>query len=283
MTKYEVLIFFDSKNDYYVPKSVPYDKVSSRFKKYSHKILYKEPYKSYEYDVNIYDERKKFVWDLYPFCYYHPTRQVESVEFYFSFDDTNNENPLVAGFVQKDLTDTVYYRYNFLKGRRTAHGLPSDGLFKAGDLLTVLLQEKYKNQNNILTCPRLKPSAESAKYPSVGDSDAVTEYYELSDKDNLKWTKISDTSNLNEQSELENKLKRIRYGLGISYEKSPDKLIIKSAENCKEDSVAGAVAGTFSVLGLTGAGVGLAYYKFPEFFISLFRKVLIWTPIPVHY
>ncbi|BAM40646.1 conserved hypothetical protein [Theileria orientalis strain Shintoku] len=828
MTKYEVLIFFDSKNDYYVPKrsdvlpvkiisSVPYDKVSSRFKKYSHKILYKEPYKSYEYDVNIYDERKKFVWDLYPFCYYHPTRQVESVEFYFSFDDTNNENPLVAGFVQKDLTDTVYYRYNFLKGRRTAHGLPSDGLFKAGDLLTVLLQEKYKNQNNILTCPRLKPSAESAKYPSVGtyankiavsktqdlkyeyfdkyehkfedtlkissfyinddnnclyinclnkfkifflysvgfyfpknsnlntplgqvtitelkeinlsnlestlkkendkiyptlsfmieqkekysyrinvsnkvddnlngfkkfihetvteykdkssevlyngktlvvknktekniiqklsdlkgtftsicvffgtkddniplliqvinsntdiknyiknndvnfweeveiqvseenidllnklnevqasisksvsilidtkdnyglselqkipgfsvsgsqpenievsentsldciknkgfecykhtlsslsdsdssssnndvvlkffmkiykdesinsskytelnlfdisgktkqyisynkgfdifnvyfygqdprplmicynnacyrpssiddyfekwvpvngidkfncedsneilldslrsilyslnpvqlnhqiestasdttytthtfygtekteikitlspedmscykkythtpskeyvlgeichnenklfsdynaykelngnetkfpdnvfvyyylydynhdypliislvfnsgrgDSDAVTEYYELSDKDNLKWTKISDTSNLNEQSELENKLKRIRYGLGISYDKSPDKLIIKSAENCKEDSVAGAVAGTFSVLGLTGAGVGLAYYKFPEFFISLFRKVLIWTPIPVHY
>ncbi|UKK01587.2 hypothetical protein MACK_002405 [Theileria orientalis] len=179
MTKYEVLIFVDGKHSYHVPSrpnSLPieikvsgyYDNISKQFTKYRHTIEYKEKYRQYDYDINIYDNRHRFVWEVYPFCYYHPFRKVEHVEFYFSSSDTNNTNPLVVGFRQEGLKDDVYYTFGFLKNKRYQHGLPSPGWFKDGDVLAVLLEEKYRDKNKVLIYPSLKPVDGSAKYPSIG-------------------------------------------------------------------------------------------------------------------
>ncbi|UVC49793.1 hypothetical protein MACK_003907 [Theileria orientalis] len=101
-------------------------------------------------------------------------------------------------------------------------------------------------------------------------------YFKLTSKNKpLKWELISDSYDLSltNNSKIETLLYNIRYALGIQFEKKRENLIMRSADKCNERSNVGVIVGVISTIALVAGGIAGAFYKFPEFFHSIYSRI----------
>ncbi|UVC54735.1 hypothetical protein MACJ_003705 [Theileria orientalis] len=101
--------------------------------------------------------------------------------------------------------------------------------------------------------------------------DGKNKYYKLTTSGkSYQWAKMEN----NNTDNVEELARRVKDELQIDFTNKRKKSHLFDPKDCNEHSSSGAVAGTLSTLGLTALGTGVAYYKYPEVFETLYRRLV---------